>query len=93
MVKAHYIERNSNPLWPRVMGHFSQGEGLSVDRGIHRLGIELRKHILEVLTSLGEGEGNTVKCVMRVIYRLLGVIRPDACVDASHWNLGGPIDG
>jgi len=93
MVKFHYIERISNPLWPRVMGRFPRGKGLSVDRGRHRLSIELRKHKSEVQTLLDEGERKTVGCATQVTGRLLGVIRPDACVDASYRNLGGPVDG
>lgn len=90
MVKFHDIVRVSNPLWPRVMGDLSRGRSLSVDRGKHRLSIELRKQNLEVPTLLGEGEGDTMDCAMRVVHRLLGVIRPDACVDAYDRNLGGP---
>ena len=41
-VQLLYPVRCSEPPGPRVMGVCSRGQGLSVDRGKHRLGIELR---------------------------------------------------
>lgn len=41
-VQFLYPVRRSEPPGPRVMGVCSRGQGLSVDRGKHRLGIELR---------------------------------------------------
>ena len=43
-MKKSYVEGSSAPPRPRVMVVCSRGHAVSVDRGTHRPGIELRKH-------------------------------------------------
>ena len=45
-MKESYVEGSSAPPRPRVMAVCSRGHAVSVDRGTHRPGFELRKHPL-----------------------------------------------
>ena len=93
-MQALYPERCSEPPGPRVMGRRPRGRGLSVDRGRCRPSIELRNHPLSAPTLLGEGEGNTVRRVIRERRtRRSGVVDLAHVLMSSTRDSGGPVPG
>jgi hypothetical protein len=74
-----YGEGSSDLLRPRAMPRRPAMAWGSVSRGVHRRSIELRNHLSGVPTLLYGGEGNTNKCVMRVLISAPRSQRPVAC--------------
>jgi hypothetical protein len=58
-LKVLYIERSSEPRWPRVMRALPRGKGRSVDRGKCRLGMEPRNRVVRDADTVEAVEGST----------------------------------
>ena len=88
VVKVHYVERCSEPLWPRVMRRLPVRGRRSVGGGIRRRGFELRNHSFDVSTLYFHGEDNTVRSDKREVRTGTRSQRPSARVEAPCTGTG-----
>jgi hypothetical protein len=63
----------------------------ALDRGICRLGIELRKDLVRVANGVGSPEGNTTAYVIASAQRTRGVVDPMHAEKLRAREPGGPV--
>lgn len=75
-MKEPYRERNSEPLWPRVLRCSTpRGVNRSVDSGTSGLGYRAAKSSFRTPTLLSCGEGKTKYSAKRELYGGIGVVK------------------